>query len=107
MAWNISGSGSPTLAADGVAVKIQCDHSLGALFAEGWVVAALHNAEHFLALGARLLAAFTGPADGAFDGMAPIAWRGVVGRAFVKDHGDVRAEDALDGHALLGAQKQR
>ncbi len=30
-----------------------------------------------------------------------------MGRTFVEDHGDVRAEDALNGHGFLGAEEER
>ena len=92
-------------AADGVAVKFHFDERLGTLLAQRGVAAALHDAENFLAVGARLFATFARPADGAFDGEALFLRGRVVRRTFVKHHRDVRAKHALDFHGFLRADK--
>ena len=94
-------------AADGVTVKFHFDQRLRALLAQRGVAAALHDAENFLAVGARLFAAFARPADGAFDGEALFLGGRVVRRTFVENHRDVRAEHALDFHGFLRADKQK
>jgi hypothetical protein len=78
----------------------------GAFLTQGGVAAALHDAKHLLALGAGLTAAFAGPADGAFHGELLFARRRIVRRTFVKDHGDVGAEHALDFHGFLRPDEQ-
>ena len=58
-----------------------------------------------LAGGARLGAAFAGPAQGAFDGGAQFARRAGVRRAIVEDHRDVGAERFWMAMASLGPRK--
>ena len=67
----------------------------------------MHNPENFLPRGARLFAAFFGPPHRPLDSRAQFARRARVGRAVVKDHGDVRTERALDFHRLLWAEEQK
>src|SRR5262249_22193159 len=70
-------------AADGVAVEFQRNESFGAFFAQGGIRAALNDAEDQLAGRARLLAAFSGPANGAFDRQLLFASGSIVRRAFI------------------------
>jgi hypothetical protein len=78
-----------THAADGVSVEFHSYEGFGALFAQGRVAAALHNAENQLAIRVRLLATFLRPTDRPFNRMALILWGGVIRRTFVECHGDV------------------
>ena len=71
------------------------------------MIAALHDAENGLAGEARLRAAFRRPAERARDGFLRRLGGAVVGRTFVKDHGDVRAEQPLDFHRFLRPEKKR
>ena len=93
--------------ADGVAVEFECDERFGAFFAEVRVDAALDDAEDHLAGSAGLFAAFSGPAHGAFDCGAKFSRSGGVRRAIVEDHGDVRAEFALDLHGFFGSEEEK
>ncbi len=98
-------------AADGVAVEIEIDELTGGKLAEVGVGAALHDAEVELASGAAgglvgfdpVLASFS-PAGGKRGGIFGVFALAGIGRAFVEKHRDVRAEDRLDFHALLGAE---
>ena len=93
-------------AADGVAVKIHRNESFGAFLAQGRIARALDNAEDLLAISARLFAAFFGPANRSINGSAEVFGRAVMRRAIVEDHGDVRAEQALNFHRFLRADKE-
>ena len=67
----------------------------------------LYNSKHHLAIGTRLFAAFSGPANRAVHRGLHIPGRCAVWWTVVKGHGDVRAEFALDLHGFFGAQEQR
>jgi len=108
IAFNISGSGSPTLTPRWRSRRNPSpDERLGAFIPQSRIRAALNDAENQLARRARLFAAFPRPADGAPPREFLFARRSVVRRAFVECHRDVRAEHALDFHRLLRAEEQR
>ncbi|MPM91430.1 hypothetical protein SDC9_138559 [bioreactor metagenome] len=87
--------------ADGIAVEIESDQGLGAFLAHGRVDATLHNAEHLLPFGPRLLPAFTRPADGTLNSGTQFAWCAGMCRAIVKNHGDIGTELTLDAHGFF------
>src|SRR5436190_1276639 len=93
-------------AADGVSIKTHADNCVGALFTDIGMATALNDAEHELAFGTGLLAAFAGPADSAFDGGAHVAASRGMRRAIIEDHCDVRPENTLDFHRLLRPKKK-
>lgn len=98
-------------AANGVAVEVEIDEFAGRAFAEVGIDAALDDSEVLLGAGAAagfiflnpILAAF-GPASGEAGGVLGVFSFAGVGWAFVEEHGDVGAEDALNFHAFLGAE---
>jgi len=96
--------------ADGVAGKIERGEGFGAFAAQMGKSGALNDGEEMAAFfglaefGPDIAAGF-GPAEGAVDGGADIFLFRGPGRAFVEDHGNVRAEGSLDVHALAGAEE--
>jgi len=94
-------------ATNGVAVEVERNESLGALFAQIWIDAALDNSEDHLAGRARLFTAFSGPAHRAFDSGAKFARGAGVGRAIVENHRDVGAEFTLNLHGFFRAEKKK
>jgi len=105
-------------AADGVAVKIHFNETLGALAAEVAVHAALHDTEEglraaaqlivprdFMPMGAEAIQRALCPGHGqpqAFLGSSPVG--GVFG-ALVEGHGDVGAKGDLHVHGVLGGEE--
>ncbi len=99
-------------AADGVAVEAEFHQLAGGLLAQVGVDRALDDAEMSLRSVARagfvfrhpVLAALR-PAGGQRERFRGVGLVARVGRAFVEEHRDVRAERALDFHAELGGEQ--
>jgi hypothetical protein len=97
--------------ADGVSVEIEIDEFAGGLLPEIGIDASLNDSEVELSTGSTdglvgfnpLLAALS-PSGGEVGGFLGILAFTRVGRAFIKKHRDVRAEDALDLHTLFRAE---
>ena len=89
-----------------VAVEADLDELLGAVAADVVVDSALNDAEDHLAVGVRRVLRGLRPAQGLLDRLlGPLALAG-VGQAFVEDHRDVRADDALHLHRLLRPEEE-
>ena len=88
------------------AVLLHGGELAGAVGAEVGVFGALDDAEIELALGAFLLQADAGPAEGLLNALGGVVVGRGVGDALIEEHRDVAAQGALDGHALLGAHEE-
>ena len=93
--------------ADRITVETDLPQSLKRFVAQRLVHSSLHDAKERVRIaGMRTLGA-PGPAQREFHRGARLGHARGVRRALVEHHDDVRVEDALDAHGLLGREEQR
>ena len=92
--------------AHGIAVEADLHELLRAVPPDVVVDAALHDAEDELAVGVRLVLRGLRPAERLLDGLHRARAITGIRKAFVKDHRDVAAENALHLHRLFRTEKK-
>ncbi len=92
-------------ATDGIAVKANGGKRRAGLSPQVWIDAALHNAKKPITR-ARHKGGFRAPspAHGKQHGFLRLFARGGIGRAFIKRHGDVAAQQVLDFDGAFGGK---